>query len=121
MATITKPASPGYKSVNAIRRTTTKMAISPYNFTQQVASLGGKLKAVEFELPPMKEADAINWCGFLDDLNGFENTWNEDLTDIYPDESGLSSVAMRLAEPDIDYSISTAMHYGISFKGLEAL
>ena len=120
MATITKPASPGYRAVKAIRRTSTKLAMSPYNFTQQVYSYAGKLKVVEFTLPPLTSAQATNWCGFLDDLNGFENTWNEDLSTLYPDESGLSSVAMRLVNPDVEYSVDTAMHFSLSFVGMEA-
>ena len=76
---------------------------------------------VDFQLPPMVEADADDWLGFLDDLNGFEGTFTIDLSDYYPDETGLTSVTMRLTEPDHQYTVDTLMHHGISFRAMEAL
>ena len=121
MATITKPSSPSYKSLKAIYRRNTAIAISPYNFTQQVYSWGGKLKVVEFQLPPMKETEAIEWLNFFNDLNGYENTWQDDLTVAYPNESGsVANIDMRLVEPDQSWEVETAKIYGISFVGMEA-
>ena len=115
------PSSPGFQSIKAIRRTSTKLAMSPYNFTQQVYSYGGKLKVVEFTLPPMTQSQATTVCGFLDDLNGYEGTFEVNLSGVYPDESGLTAVEMRLVNPDFEYSVSTAMHFGLTFTAMEAL
>jgi hypothetical protein len=119
MATI--PTSPAFVSVTPMRRTSTAMAISPYNFTQQVYSWGGKLKVIDFQLPTMTESDATAWLAFFDDLNGFEGTFNIDLSDYFPDEAGLKSVAMRLTDPDVQYSIDILMNHSISFRAMEAL
>jgi hypothetical protein len=121
MATITKPTSPAYKSLKAIYRRNTSIAISPYNFTQQVYSWGGKLKVVEFELPVMTETQATAWLNFFNELNGFENVWVEDLTRAFPNESGsVSAVNMRLLQTDTNWDVSTAMRYGITFSAMEA-
>lgn len=120
MATITLPSSPAFRSVTPMRRKSTTMSMSPYNFTQQVYSWSGKLKVVEFELPPMSTADATTWLTFLDDLEGHTNTFNIDLTDYYPDEPSASSVAMRMAEPDHGWSVDVLTNFGVSFTALEA-
>lgn len=121
MATITIPTSPGFSDIVAIRRSATKMGQSPYNFTQQVYSWQNKIKVVELTLPPMKESDAINWSGFFDDLNGYENTFNLDLSDIYPDESGITSVAMRLVDSDTSHRFRKDKVYEFSFIAMEAI
>jgi hypothetical protein len=121
MATVTIPTTPGFKSVRALYRNSTAMSVSKYNFTQQVYSWKGKLKVVEFQLPPMNQTDADNWTEFFDDLNGYENTFNADLSTAYPHETGITSVAMRLMEPEQSWTIDEAMHHGISFVAMEAL
>lgn len=120
MATIAIPSSPGFSNIEAINRNSTKLSMSPYNFNQQVYSWEGKLKIVQLTLPPMKLADATNWSQFLDDLNGFENTFNLDLSDYYPHESGITSVAMRLTNPDTAYSYRVNKTYEFSFIAMEA-
>lgn len=120
MATITLPSSPGFKSVRAIRRKSSFMSISPYNYTQQVYSWGGKVKVVEFELPPMKSTDAENWVQFFDDLDGHVNTFQVDLSDIYKGETGLESVNMRLVDSETSFTVDLANISSFSFTAIEA-
>lgn len=120
MATITIPTSPGFRSMRPLYRRSTAMSISPYNGTQQVYAWPGKLKVVEFTLPPMTEADAQNWTEFFDDLNGHENTFQVDLSTAYPHETGLTAVEMRLVEAEQSWDISTAKHTSLSFVAMEA-
>ena len=120
MATITKPASPGFSQIKAVYRRSTAMSMSPYNGTQQVYAWPGKLKIVQFSLPPMTQVQADDWTEFLDDLNGYENTFNVDLSDAYPHETGITSVAMRLSSPEQSWDVNTAMHYGLTFEAIEA-
>ena len=121
MATITIPSTPDFDSVKPIYRRSSKISVSPYTFTQQVYSWQGKLKVVEIILPPMTESDFNDWAEFFDDLNGYENTFNLDLSSYYPHETGITSVAMRMADPDFSWDISTALHYSTSFMAMEAL
>jgi hypothetical protein len=121
MATITKPSSPAYTGANAVLHASTVMAMSPYNGTQQVYDWKGRWKIVEFRLPPMTQTQAQAWTEFFEDLEGQANTWNEDLGDVYPHDATVGSVAMRLLEAEIGWDISTAMHYGFTFRAIEAL
>jgi len=120
MATIALPSSPGFQSIRAIRRSSTFLGMSPTNFTQQVYGYKGKLKVVELRLPPMEDTEATAWENFLDDLEGHVNTFNLDLSDVYPGESGLGSVAMRLVDPDVTWNLEAPLRYGFSFLAMEA-
>lgn len=121
MATIALPASFARAKVKAVYRRSSALSMSPYNFTQQVYSWGGKMKIVEIQVPPLVQSDADDWTEFFDDLNGYENTFNLDLSDYYPHETGITSVAMRLVDPDQSWTIDEAMHYGFTFAAMEAL
>jgi hypothetical protein len=118
---VTIPTSPGFNKMKAIYRRNTAMSISPYNFTQQVyAWKGGDIKVVECSLPPMKTTDATNWITFFNSCNGYEETFNLDISKAFPNESGMTSVAMRLVDTDQSWDIDTAQLYGISFICMEA-
>lgn len=120
MATVALPSTGGYVSVRALRRNSTKLAISGYNFTQQVYSWEGLLKVIEIQLTKMSQADFDDWTLFFNNLNGYENTFNIDLSDYFPDESGITSVAMRLADPEVDWQQDLEGYYSASFTAMEA-
>lgn len=92
--------------------------MSPFNYTQQVHDFKGKLKVVEFTYPPLDETDATTMDAFLDSCNGVTETFSVDLEDYFPGTTQ-TNVTMRLADPDIQFDISTAMHYGFSFIAIE--
>jgi hypothetical protein len=106
-------------SVRAIRRTSSRMAMSPFNFTQQVHDFVGRLRVVEFQYPPLSQSDAAIMEAFLESCDGVTNTFSVDLDDYFPNSSP-GSVSMRLASSDFDYDINTAMTYGFSFVAIEA-
>ena len=121
MATIAMPTSPKFASVRPVYRHSTKMSVSQYNFTQQVYSWRGRLKVVEFTLPPMEQAEATEWITFFRALNGFENVFEVDLSEAYPNETGITEVEMRLTDPDTGWSLVPPLRYEFSFTAMEAL
>jgi hypothetical protein len=121
MATISLPASFDTATVTAGYRNASALSESPYNFTQQVFTWNGRQKFVEISVPPLSQTDGDDWTEFFDDLNGFENTFNLDLSSYFPHEAGITSVSMMLSEPVNTWAISKEMHYGFSFRAMEAL
>ena len=118
MATFPTTVKPS--SVRAIRRTSSRLAMSPFNFTQQVHDFKGRLRVVEFQYPPLSQADAATMEQFLEDCEGVTDTFTVDLDDYFPDSQPGSAVSMRLANPEFEYDITTAMTYGFSFVAMEA-
>ena len=106
-------------NVRAIRRTSTRMAMSPFNYTQQVYDFTGRLRVIEFQYPPLTQSDAETMESFLESCDGVRDTFSVDLDDYFPD-SLPGSTSMRLASSDFEFDISTAMHYGFSFTAIEA-
>jgi len=106
-------------SVRAIRRTSSRLATSPFNFTQQVHDFKGRLRVIEFSYPPLSATDAATMEAFLESCDGVTEIFSVDLDDYFP-SSAPGNVNMRLASSDFDYDISTAMHYGFSFVAIEA-
>jgi hypothetical protein len=117
MATFPTTVTPS--SVRAIRRTSSRLAMSPFNFTQQVHDFKGRLRVVEFQYPPLSQADAATMEAFLESCDGVTDTFTVDLDDYFPN-SQPGSVSMRLANPEFEYDITTAMTYGFSFVAMEA-
>lgn len=118
MATFPTTVTPS--SVRAIRRTSSRLAMSPFNFTQQVHDFKGRLRVVEFQYPPLSQADATTMEAFLEDCEGVTGTFTVDLDDYFPNSQPGSAVSMRLANPEFEYDITTAMTYGFSFVAMEA-
>jgi hypothetical protein len=120
MATVTLPSTPGFSNLKSAYLRNGKLAMSPYNGTQQAYVWPMNVKLVDFTLPPMTEAQADDWTEFLDDLNTVENTFNVDLSTAFPHETGLSSVEMRLVpDEQAKWDINTAKHFGLSFRAME--
>jgi len=95
------------------------MNVSPYTYQSQVYAWPGKIKVVEFSLPPMNQTEAQSWIAFFNSLNGFENTFTVDLSIAYPNEAGSDSVEMRLLSPEQVWDISADYTYGFSFSAME--
>ena len=117
MATFPTTITPS--NVRSIRRSSSRLAMSPFNYTQQVHDFKGKLKVVEFTYPPLTQTQAEDMDEFLDSCDGVTNTFSVDLSDYFPGTTQ-TNVNMRLADPDYQFDISTAMTYGFSFIAIEA-
>lgn len=115
----TFPTSITPSSVRSIRRSSSRLAMSPFNYTQQVHDFKGKLMVVEFAYPPLTALQATTMDAFLDSCDGVTNTFQVDLDDYFPGTSP-GTKFMRLADPEISFDISTAMTYGFSFIAIEA-
>ena len=117
----TFPTNVGKKTVTAKYQRNSAMSVSPYNGTQQVYSWPMNLKVVDITFPPMTQTQADNFTQFIDDVNGHAEVFNMDLSDAYPHETGITAVSMRLANPDVQWDINTAIHYGITLTAMEAI
>jgi hypothetical protein len=122
MATITLPASPGFSSVSGQRIKASELSVSPYTFGQQVQNYPGKIYMFTFNLPAMSKANGHAWLKFLDDLEGYKNTFNYNVNEItLGDTHGPGTIALRLATPSFNWDITTAMHFGLTFEAMEAI
>jgi hypothetical protein len=75
---------------------------------------------VDIAIPVLNETDATEFMTFFRDLEGQVNTFNLDLTEFYPGESGVSSVAMRLLNPEQAWEVRPPMLYEITLSAIEA-
>lgn len=121
MATITWPGNSAIESMRPVYRRSSQLAMSPYNFTQQVYRNPGKMKVVEVTIAARTEAQFDTWSQWLDDMDGHTNTSNVDLSTAYPHETGITSVAMRLVNPDVEWTVANDGYYELSFALMEAL
>jgi hypothetical protein len=96
------------------------MSIAPRTGSQQVFSYGGRLKLVDIAIPVLSDFDAAEFVTFFRNLRGQENTFNLDLTYYYPDEDDVSSVAMRLLNPEQAWEVRPPMLYEITLSAIEA-
>ena len=122
MATIALPSSfSDFAEVIPHKRFNSRMVQSPYNYTQQVASLGAQIKIIEVVVPVIdNSSDATEWITFFNSLDGFVNTFNLDLSEYYPGESGLTAVPMRLMNPEQVWNIRPPLNFSFSFTAIEA-
>jgi len=97
------------------------VATCPYTLKTLVQDFGGKRRRVTIEVPPMTETQAAQWTEFFEDLSGMVNTFNLDLTDIYPHDTGATSVAFRLAEPNASWNADVAKHFGFTLEAIEVV
>lgn len=95
--------------------------MSPYNFTQQVYSYGNKIKVVDVTIPIRSSDDVSQWTEFFDDLNGYENTFQMDLSGVYKHETGITAVEMRMVSPEVEWDLRTDNHMSVSFTAMEAI
>lgn len=109
-----RTASAGYEHAQGV-------ATNPYTLKTLVQDFGGKRRRVTIQVPPISSAGAAAWTDFFEDLNGMVNTFNLDLTDIFPHSSGDTSVAFRLADPSIRWDVETALYFGFSFDAIEVV
>lgn len=97
------------------------VATCPYTLKTLVQDFGGRRRRVTIEVPPLKGTDAAQWTEFFEDLNGMVNTFNLDLTDLYPHDTAATSVAFRLAEPGINWSADVAKFFSFTFDAIEVV
>lgn len=95
---------------------------SPYSLQRSVQNWGGKRRVVEVIIPPQTEANASQWTQWFDDLNGMMNTFNLDVSTIYKHEgTPATAIPFRLAEPNVQWDVSVAKHFGFSFTAVEVI
>ena len=76
---------------------------------------------VDIDLPPMQYSDAEALTQFFENLNGMVNTFDLDLSEVFPHDSSASSVTLRLSSPDIFWSAEDASKFGFTFRAEEVL
>lgn len=121
MATISIPsnfrmrrASAGYARAQGVR-------ICPYSLQQRIQDFGGEAKRIQIEIPPISETEADNWTEFFHSLRGAVNTFNLDVSELYPHETGVSSVPFRLIDPGFRWDVNVAKHFGFTFEAMEVV
>jgi len=124
MASITPPTGFSIRAANGGYEYAQGVATDPYTLKTLVHDFGGKRKRITIQVPPITEAAASAWTEFFEDLNGMVNTFNLDvdkgLQTIFPHITD-TSVAFRLAEPNIRWDIDTAKFFGFSFDAIEVI
>ena len=93
----------------------------PYSLQTLVQDWGGSRKRVTISVPPIGPSEAADWSGFFRGCNGMVNTFDLDVSDLYPDETGVGAVTFRLADPNFRYNINNAQFFGFSFDAIEVL
>lgn len=121
MATISLPTDYNVRAAKGGYVFSQGVAVCPYSQQRLVQDFGGKARVVEIQVPPLSETDADDWTEFFEDLDGCNNTFNLDLTGIFPHSSSATSVAFRLAEPNIQWDVNTAKIFGFSFNAIEVV
>ena len=111
---------PFFERMDARRISGTQMSISPYNGTQQVYVQPRVTRIVDFTLPVLSESEAEDWIGFLNDLNGMENTFTVDVSFAFPYDPSAGVVSMRLLNPEQTWSIMQATKVRLTFTAIEA-
>ncbi len=117
MATLTKPSTPGWKSVRVAYRKAKGSSQSPFTFHRQVYLHPGEIFSFALELPPIKDQTvAAAWITFLRNLAKNDDTFKLVTTGYVP--SGVPSpMTVRLAESgnEASWDVGTAKVFGISF------
>lgn len=121
MATIALPYGYKVRRAQAGFERAQGSTVSPYSLRRQVQVWGGVKRFVSIEVPPINKTNAAGWATFFESLNGMENTFNLDLTNLYPNDATATSVPMRLVDPSFSWDIDTALVYGFSFNAEEVL
>ena len=113
------PPVPFFERMDARLLKGSQMSISPYNGTQQVYVQPRSTRIIDFTLPVLNEAEAEEWIGFLNDLNGLENTFTVDISFAFPNDPSAGTTVMRLLHPEQSWSIMEATKTRISFTAIE--
>ena len=117
MATLTKPAAPGWATVRARYQRAKARSVSPFTFQSQTYLHAGERWVFELSLPPLRTtATALAWMAFLRDLAKNNDTFQLVVTNYVP--TGVSSpMTVRLAGDgnEASWDIGTAKTFGFSF------
>lgn len=123
MATISVPSTPKPRSVTPSYDKVVGTTVSPFTYAQKVFRHPGKMVTLEYDFPPMTGAQFGAWMNFLDDLDGGANTFNVDLSAIFPGTNfeARTSVAFRLDGSSVSFVQDVLKNYRLSFRAIEAL
>ena len=114
MATISKPSSPGWRSVIPHYHKVKSRFVSPFSLESQTQVFAGEQWSFDLELPPMKIADAADWLTFLHELARDDDNFSLVITNYVP--SAVSSpMLVRLIGGDVQWDINEIKFYGLSF------
>lgn len=117
MATITKPASPGWRSIRARYVKAKARNVSPFTFQSQTYVHSGERWEFDLIIPPVKTtATALAWMAFLRDLAKADNTFSLVVTNYVPSDVA-SPMTVRLAGAgnEVAWDVDTAKLYGFAF------
>lgn len=117
MATLTKPSSPGWRSVTPHFIKAKSRHVSPFTFQSQTILHDGERWSFDLELPSMSATQAATWLTFLHDLAKSNDTFPLVVTGYVP--TGVSSpMTVRLAGQgnECSWTVDTAKRYGLSFS-----
>lgn len=117
MATLTKPPSPGWRSVTPLYRRAKAVVESPFTYQKQVHLHPGEQWKFSLELPPIKDATvAQSWIAFLHSLAKNDDTFSLAVAGYVP--SSISSpMTVRLADSgnEATWTVGNARVFGLSF------
>lgn len=117
MATLTKPAAPGWRTVTPVYRRAKATIESPFTFQKQVHLHPGEQWKFTLELPPIKdETTALAWCAFLHSLAKNDDTFALAVAGYVP-ASVASPMTVRLADDgnEATWTVGNARVFGLSF------
>lgn len=114
MATITKPAAPGWKGVSARYRKVKSRFPNPFTLQTQTQIWSGEQWVFDLTLPPMSQATAAAWMAFLHELARDNDNFSLVCANYVP--AGVTSPRLvRLVGNEAAWDINDAMMFGISF------
>ncbi len=119
---ITIPSSPpAPSSIEFVQIDIVALSKSSFTGQQQVQDWQASYMEASVSLPPLTDAQAIEWIAFLRDLKGVANVFQftAEFAAAYPDSVG--DRYWRLKSNQRKWSITEARLYGIQFDIMEAL
>lgn len=116
MATLTKPSTPGWRSVAPRFRKVKARNVSPFTLQAQTYLYPGEQWSFDLSLPSMSTAQAGAWMTFLHQMAKSNDTFELVVTGYVP--AGVTSpMTVRLAGNgnECNWDINTAKRFGLSF------
>lgn len=116
MATLTKPASPGWRSVTPHFKKVKARNTSPFTLQSQTYLYAGEQWSFDLSLPSMSTAQAGAWLTFLHQLAKSNDTFELVVTGYVP--TGVTSpMTVELAGngSECSWDIDVAKRFGLSF------
>lgn len=115
MATIVKPASPGWQKVIARYHKVKARYVSPFSLQAQTQLYSGELWGFDLFLPPMTLTQSGAWKTFLHELARDNDNFSFVCANYVP--TGVTSpILVRLVGGDVSWDIDEIMFFGMSFS-----